>query len=121
MAKYALLLGGADLDKRSGNAAITPKMYEQFTSWLNALRASGRYVDSMKLHDQTGARLTVRGGQVVEGPFMETKEAVGGVIIVQSGSLEEALAIARECPVLTLQNGTVEVRLVEEVRRPGAA
>jgi hypothetical protein len=121
MAKYMLLLGGADLDKRSGNAALAPRMFERYSSWLNALRASGRYVDSNKLQDQTGARLTVRGGQVVEGPFMETKEAVGGTFVVQAGSLEEAIGIARECPVLELQNGYVEVRVVEEVGRPGSA
>jgi hypothetical protein len=117
MAKYMLLLGGADLDKRSGNTAIATQMFERFATWLGALRASGRYVDSMKLHDQTGARLTVRGGQVVEGPFIETKEAVGGVFIVEAASLDEAIAMARECPTLTLQNGFVEVRVVEEVSR----
>jgi hypothetical protein len=120
MAKYMLLLGGADLDKRSGNASIAPMMFERFASWLTSVRESGRYVDSHKLHDQTGARLTVRGGQVVEGPFMETKEAVGGVVVVQAASLEEAIAIARECPVFSLQNGNIEVRVVEEVRRPSA-
>jgi hypothetical protein len=120
MAKYVLLLGGADLDKRSGNPAMAARMFEHFSSWLGGLQKSGRYVGSHKLKDQTGARLTVRGGQVVEGPFMETKEAVGGVFIVEADSLEDAIAIARECPTLTLQNGFVEVRVLEEVRRPGA-
>ena len=120
MAKYMLLLGGADLDKRSGNAALAPKLFERFSSWLGSLRESGHYIDSYKLHDQTGARLTVRGGQVVEGPFMETKEAVGGALLIQAASLEEAIALARECPVLDLQNGHVEIRAVEEVRRPAA-
>lgn len=121
MSKYVLLLGGADLDKRAGNAALAPKMFERFASWLSSLRERGLYVDSMKLQDQTGARLTVRGGQVVEGPFMETKEAVGGLFVIQAGSLEEAVAIARECPTLSMQNGTVEVRVIEEVRRPATA
>jgi hypothetical protein len=121
MAKYLFLLGGADLDKRSGNASLAPKMFERFSSWLGALRASGHYVDSMKLQDQTGARLTVRGGQVVEGPFMETKEAVGGVFIVTAASLQEAIALARECPIFELQNGFVEVRVVEEVAHPANA
>ena len=121
MPKYVLMLGGADLDKRSGNAAIAPQMFERYASWLRGLRESGRYVDSMKLHDQTGARLTVRGGQVVEGPFMETKEAVGGVFVIQAASLEDAIATARECPIFELQNGAVEVRVVEEARRPGAS
>ena len=121
MAKYLLLLGGADLDKRSGNASLAPKMFERFSSWLSSLRESGRYVDSHKLHDQTGARLSVRGGQVVEGPFMETKEAVGGLVVIQASSLQEAIAIARECPIFDLQNGHIEVRAVEEPRRPGSA
>jgi hypothetical protein len=119
MAKYLLLLGGADLDKRGGNAALAPRMFERFSSWLETLRESGHYLDSHKLQDQTGARLTVRGGQVVEGPFMETKEAVGGVFLIQAASLQEALVLARGCPVLDVQNGYVEVRVVEEVRRPG--
>jgi hypothetical protein len=119
MAKYMLLLGGADLDKRNSNASIAPKLFEQFSSWLGGLRERGQYLQSHKLQDRTGARLTVRGGQVVEGPFMETKEAVGGVFLIEAGSLEEAIAIARTTPTLTLQNGFVEVRVVEEVSRPG--
>lgn len=120
MAKYMLLLGGADLDKRSGNAATAPMMYDQFARWMRGLQESGRYVASHKLNDRTGARLTVRGGQVVEGPFIETKEAVGGAFVVEAASLEEAISMARECPTLSLQNGYVEVRLVEEVPRRAA-
>jgi hypothetical protein len=119
MAKYVAMLGGADLDKRSGNAALAPQMFERYSTWLRALKESGRYVDSYKLRDQTGARLTVRGGQVVEGPFVETREAVGGVFVVQASSLEEAVATARGCPIFDLQNGYVEVRVVDEPGRPG--
>ena len=121
MAKYLLLLGGADLDKRSGNAALAPKMFQQFAAWLGKLREGGHYVASHKLQDQAGVRLTVRGGQVVEGPFMETKEAVGGAFLIEASSLEQATALARSCPTLSLQNGYVEVRVVEEVPRPTAA
>src|SRR5436305_1083294 len=83
MAQYMLLLGGADLDKRVNNPELAPKMFQQFSSWLATMRERGQYVASHKLEDQTGARLTVRGGHVVEGPFMETKEAVGGVFLVE--------------------------------------
>jgi hypothetical protein len=120
MAKYMLLLGGADLDKRSGNPAFAPKMFERYMAWVRTLSENAQVVMTHKLLDQTGVRLTVRGGQVVEGPFMETKEAVGGIFVIDAASLEEASALARRCPVLDLQNGYVEVRVVEEVRRPGA-
>jgi hypothetical protein len=121
MPKYMLLLGGADLDKRGSNQTFAPQLFERFASWLGSLRERGQYLQSHKLQDRTGARLTVRSGQVVEGPFMETKEAVGGVFLVEAASLEDALAIARTAPTLLLQNGFVEVRVVEEVSRPGAA
>jgi hypothetical protein len=117
MAQYALLLGGADLDKRSTNPTLAPVMYEQFASWLSGLRERGQYIQSHKLQDRTGARLTVRGGQVVEGPFIESKEAVGGVFLIEASSLEAAIEIAKTCPTLSLQNGFVEVRVVEEVGR----
>lgn len=118
MAQYMFLLGGADLDKRSNNPGLAPQMFERYMTWVRSLRQNGRTVTSHKLLDQTGVRLTIRGGQVVEGPFMETKEAVGGIFVVDAQSLEEATELARACPVLDLQNGYVEVRVVEEVRQP---
>lgn len=118
MAKYMLLLGGADLDKRAQDPGFGPQIIRHFQQWLGTLQASGHYVSSHKLRDQTGARLTVRGGEVVEGPFMETKEAVGGVFIIEAASLEQAIGLARNCPTLQVQNGFIEVRVIEEVRLP---
>jgi hypothetical protein len=116
MAKFMFLLGGADLDKRSGNQALRQAMLERYTAWMESLRRSGGYIESRKLYDQTGVRLSMRGGQVVEGPFVETKEAVGGVFLVEADSLDAATKLARTCPVLDLQNGYVEIRAVEDVR-----
>ena len=50
---------------------------------------------------------------MVDGPFVETKEAVGGIFVIEADSLEHATEIARDCPVLLAQNGYVEVRAVE--------
>jgi hypothetical protein len=112
--RYALFLGGADLDKRSSNETFAPQMYERYAAWMRSLRESGHYVASHKLEDQIGVRLTVRGGQVSEGPFMETKEAVGGVYFLNAGSLDEVVGLARSCPILDLQNGYVEIRVIDE-------
>jgi hypothetical protein len=114
--KYLLIVGGADLDKRSGNPAFVPVMLERYTAWIREMRERGQFVDSRKLYDQTGRRLTIRGGEVIDGPFIESKDAVGGIFIVEAASLDEATEVARRCPVLDLQNGYVEVRMIEEVR-----
>lgn len=59
---------------------------------------------------QKGSRVQVRGGkaQVLDGPFAEAKEMVGGFFLLDVKTREEALAIARECPAA--EWATVEVR-----------
>jgi hypothetical protein len=56
------------------------------------------------------ARVTVRNGkaQVLDGPFAEAKEMIGGFFLLNCKTRDEALAIARECPAA--QWCTVEVR-----------
>ncbi len=113
MAKFMLIAGGADVDKRVANLKLAPVMLQRYMAWIQGLRDSGRYVGSYKLHDQTGRRLTIRGGEVIDGPFIESKDAVGGIFIIEAASLDEATEIARSCPNLDLQNGYMEVRVVE--------
>jgi hypothetical protein len=112
MAKFMLVLGGTDLDKRSGNPAFHGPILQRYIAWVQKLTGDGTMLGSYKLHDQIGTRLTVRGGEVVDGPFVETKEAIGGFFIIEAPSLEQATAIARGCPVFA-QNGWLEVRPVE--------
>jgi hypothetical protein len=112
MAKYMLILGGADIDKRSGNPAFAPIM-ARYEAWVRELMEQKRLVSANKLKDQGGVRLTVRGGEVVDGPFIEAKEAIGGIFVIEADSVEDATNAARGCPALLLQNGYVEVRAVE--------
>jgi hypothetical protein len=116
-----LIAGGADLDKRSGNPELLPAMLERYTAWLRGLRERGALVDAHKLYDQTGRRLTIRGGEVIDGPFIEAKDAVGGIFIIEAESLDDATDVARGCPVLDLQKGYVEVRAIEPPRVPARA
>jgi hypothetical protein len=120
MPTFMLIAGGADVDKRSGNnPTLAPLMLERYMTWIQGLRDSGRFMGSYKLHDQTGRRLTIRGGEVIDGPFIESKDAIGGIFIIDAASLDEAAEVARSCPCLDLQNGYMEVRVIE-VARPDA-
>ena len=50
---------------------------------------------------------------VIDGPYSETKESIGGLYIISAADRDDAIRIARECPVF-LHGGTVEiVRIVE--------
>ena len=84
---------------------------EEGFPWLDDLQARGIWVTGDQLAPPRRARsVRVRDGKpiVTDGPFAETKEAVGGFDIVECGSLEEAVEIAAGHPLA--QNGTIEVR-----------
>ncbi len=79
--------------------------------WLDDLQARGIWVTGDQLAPPRRARsVRVRDGKamVTDGPFTETKEAVGGFDIIECGSLDEAVEIAARHPVA--QIGTIEVR-----------
>lgn len=87
---------------------------------LDDLERTGRHVATGKLEPRTAGR-TVRhadGSAVVtDGPFMETKEHLGGYHLIECADLDEATAIAARFPTLPV-GGTIEVRpLIPDGRR----
>jgi hypothetical protein len=57
--------------------------------------------------EQTGTATAIRGDQVTDGPFIETKEALAGVFVIEARDLDHALALAKLTPIV---DGGVEVR-----------
>jgi hypothetical protein len=79
--------------------------------WLNELRARGAWILGDQLVAPKRARtVRKRAGKVnvTDGPFVETKEAVGGFDIIEAASFEEAVEVAGNHPVAEF--GTIEVR-----------
>ena len=79
--------------------------------WLDDLQARGIWKTGDQLAPPRRARtVRIRNGKpmITDGPFVETKEAVGGFDLIECGSMEEAVQIAAAHPVA--QNGTIEVR-----------
>jgi hypothetical protein len=66
----------------------------------------GRIVAGLALeHPDTAT--SIRGGEVTDAPFIETKEVLGGVFILEARDLDHALALAKLTPIV---DGGVEVR-----------
>jgi hypothetical protein len=88
-------------------------VYDRMLGFAESLKRRGvlRGVESLASLDD-GARLQVRDGKarVLDGPFAEAKEMVGGFFLVDVATLDEALALAAECPAA--EWCTVEVRKV---------
>ena len=87
-----------------------PREEESFP-WLDDVQARGIWLTGDQLAPPHRARsVRVREGKtiVTDGPFVETKEAVGGFDILECGNLEEAVEIAARHPLAEI--GTIEVR-----------
>jgi hypothetical protein len=86
-------------------------VYQRMVDFAASLKVQDKLLAVESLaSQQKAARVRVRGGQaqVVDGPFAEAKEMIGGFFLLDCASREEALAIARRCPAA--EWATVEVR-----------
>jgi hypothetical protein len=114
MTKYLCLqrgLPGGRTDGEKPSPAQMQEMYAKFNAWRekfkeNLVDLGGRLGDGRVSLPQPAP----------DGPFVEVKELVGGYMIVAAASLDEAIAIARECPGLLRPGSGVEVI---EILTPG--
>ena len=93
-----------------------PQLTPHVSAWRAYYRAlvdAGVYVGGAPLEaPATGVTVRVHGGQrrVQDGPYADTKEQLGGQIILEVASLDEALDWAARCP--SAATGAIEVRAV---------
>jgi hypothetical protein len=89
---------------------------EKYSAWGKGLRKKKVLVGSDKLRDGDGRVLTQKKGKlrVLDGPYSETKEVLGGYFTVRAESYDEAQRLAESCPHLEY-GGRIEIRQVDEV------
>jgi hypothetical protein len=88
------------------------RIMREYGEWVQVLTRTGQYLSGAKLRG-TASATTVRASEgkpiIVDGPFAETKEQLGGYHLVECNDLDEALSIAKQIPTIPY-GGTVEVR-----------
>src|SRR5262245_60605943 len=88
------------------------ELVNQNKAWLERLAAQGK-VKGGQVLARKGATVSGKSARLVsDGPFAESKEAIGGYLLLDVETLEEAIAIARTSPGLAY--GTIEIRPVAE-------
>lgn len=98
-------------------ASMTPEQQQQgyaaYMAYTQALQNAGVYVGSNRLRP-TGTATTIRTTdgkvQVLDGPFIESKEGLGGYYLIDVPDLDAALSWAGKCP--GAGHGIIEVRAV---------
>jgi hypothetical protein len=104
------------------NANVPASLYEEMGKFIEEATKNGNFVSGAGLQPTSaGTRVRLKGGKimVIDGPFTESKEIVGGYSIIDAKSREEALDLARRFMELHLKHwptfeGECEMRPFEE-------
>ena len=110
MSQYMILI----YEDEAGYETATPEVYGEImqahTDFMAQVEQHGAKLLGGEALQPTSTATTVRGGgEVTDGPFVETKEALGGYYLIDAPDLDTALAVAKGCPA---RFGGVEVRPV---------
>jgi hypothetical protein len=106
--EYMLLFRGPHWDQGLSTDELQKAM-DNVMAWFEGLNERGKVKGAQPLSAQGRTISGANGRFVVDGPFTETKEAVGGYLVLQADSFEEAVEVARTNPVLRY-GVSVEVR-----------
>jgi hypothetical protein len=109
MAEYLVLIYGDESAQATADAGATDKMMQGHVQFQESNGGALRGGNALQ---STGTATSIRGDAsagfaVTDGPFAETKEALGGYYLIEAADLDEALALAKQVP---MPNGGVEVR-----------
>ena len=97
MKKFILLLHD-ELEKEKGYSPDEmQKLVQQHMGWVQKLSKDGTFLGGDGLAPD-GKVITGKDSLVKDGPYIESKEIIGGYYLLQANSLEEATEIAKECP-----------------------
>jgi hypothetical protein len=81
----------------------------KWNTWMSGIAQQGKLIGGQPLHP-TGKVLKGAARRITDGPFIEGKDIVGGYLLIKANDLNDAVEISKECPMLDVPEGSVEVR-----------
>jgi hypothetical protein len=109
--KYMLLIYGNEAALQSASKAEVDRISPAYAAYVEALKKAGVLVGGERLQRSTSATtVRVANGktQVLNGPYAEAKEQLGGYFMIETPDLDAALTWAARCPGAS--QGAIEVR-----------
>ncbi len=107
MAQYAILIYEAESGYASGGQEVAQQVMEAHGRFAGQVGEHGGKILGGDALEPTSTATSIRSDIVTDGPFAETKEALGGFYLIEARDLDHAIEIAKLCPA---QFGGVEVR-----------
>jgi hypothetical protein len=112
MPKFMFIFRGGAQEYPDLSPTEMQEHLKKWYAWAGELAKAGRHSGGQPL-DNGGKTMRGRDRIVTDGPYAESKDLVTGSLVLHAASLDEAVELARECPVFDF-GGSVEVRPVIE-------
>jgi len=116
MERYLYIFRGGDAVSAQQSPETWQAHMQKWGAWMKGL-AEKQILDGGEPLEVAGKQVNGKNKMVIDGPFMEAKETVGGYLIVKASSLDEATEISKGCPILE-HDGKVEIRQLKKVDMP---
>jgi hypothetical protein len=110
MAKFMLIINQAPGAWQRLSPEELQRKAEKYQGWVEKFRSSGRYVSGEKLMEDGGKLMSLERGRrtIMDGPYTEAKEVLGGYFLFRAANYEEAVELIRDCPFL--DDGRIALR-----------
>lgn len=108
MSEFVFLYRGGS---RDGSPSEMQQVMQKWMAWFKKLGDEGHVKDQGQPLERTGKLVKGKQKAVVDGPFAEVKDVVGGYTLIKARDLDEAVELSKGCPILE-RDGAVEVRPV---------
>ena len=103
---------------RGRNTSQSPEEMQQhlgkWLTWMKELGAKGHIREQGHPLERTGKVVQGNAKTVIDGPYAEAKDVVGGFMVIEAKDLTDAAEISKGCPILEV-GGSVEVRPVQKL------
>ena len=109
MAQYLILIYETEASYAEGGPSVWEEVAQAHARFAEQVEELGASIAGGNALQPTMTATTIRRDVVTDGPFAETKEALGGFYLIEAADLDQALAVAKLCPA---PFGGVEVRPV---------
>jgi hypothetical protein len=115
--KYLLMIYGNEAAMKAASKAQSEQVMAAYRAYIDAMTKAGIVLGTNRLQFSTTAttvRVTDGKTQVLDGPYAETKEQLGGYLLIDVPDLDTALSWAARCPGAS--SGVMEVRPIWEMQ-----
>lgn len=110
MAQYLILIYEDEAQYATASPQVFDEIMQEHNAFAGQVEEHGAKLLGGNALQPTGTATSIRGGSdVTDGPFVETKEVLGGYYLIDAPDLDAALAVGKLCPA---RFGGVEVRPV---------